>query len=383
MLRRHLRWAMFIPMVGGWGGCQPIDNASLPLSGRALESAADTPTDESSPSPVTDSPAPNHDDGSPFPEDVVTPSPEGTLSPEDDTDEPGLPSQTPSAADPTPDEGTPRPSVTPSDTPEPSPLESESPTPIDDSTPFPDMDGDGFSSDLDCDDADPAVFPGADDVCNGTDDDCDGVIDELGMSLWYIDSDGDGFGTTASTTESCSPPVGFSAVDGDCDDQDPTTYPGALEPCDGIDHNCNGSVGDESLVVYRDWDGDGFGADGGQSETACDDGSGWARYAYDCNDFDAVVHPLLVDGDAEGASPDGSIDAPFSLIGDAVGQAYNPCGRVLVEAALYVESIHIENRVEALEIIGLDAGDDEEEPRVRAPDGERVLTVRVRSPSRV
>ena len=31
----------------------------------------------------------------------------------------------------------------------------------------------------DCDDADPAIHPGAADVCNGLDDDCDGVADEL------------------------------------------------------------------------------------------------------------------------------------------------------------------------------------------------------------
>jgi MYXO-CTERM domain-containing protein len=32
---------------------------------------------------------------------------------------------------------------------------------------------------MDCDDADPAVFPGAREVCdNGVDDDCDGQLDE-------------------------------------------------------------------------------------------------------------------------------------------------------------------------------------------------------------
>jgi hypothetical protein len=44
-----------------------------------------------------------------------------------------------------------------------------------------DRDGDGFFAQPcgeDCDDTDPAVFPGAREVCNGIDDDCDGDIDE-------------------------------------------------------------------------------------------------------------------------------------------------------------------------------------------------------------
>lgn len=41
-----------------------------------------------------------------------------------------------------------------------------------------DADGDGHPDGPDCNDADPAVFPGAVEVCNGIDDDCNGVIDD-------------------------------------------------------------------------------------------------------------------------------------------------------------------------------------------------------------
>ncbi len=42
-----------------------------------------------------------------------------------------------------------------------------------------DLDGDGFEATADCDDSDPAVYPGAQELCfNGLDDDCDGDVDE-------------------------------------------------------------------------------------------------------------------------------------------------------------------------------------------------------------
>ena len=44
--------------------------------------------------------------------------------------------------------------------------------------PGPDADGDGFSSDEDCNDNDAAIHPGAGEVCDDTiDNDCDELID--------------------------------------------------------------------------------------------------------------------------------------------------------------------------------------------------------------
>jgi hypothetical protein len=52
-----------------------------------------------------------------------------------------------------------------------------------------DGDEDGFPIDVDCDDTDPAVNPGATEICNGIDDNCDTVIDE------GFDVDADGYTT--------------------------------------------------------------------------------------------------------------------------------------------------------------------------------------------
>jgi len=105
-----------------------------------------------------------------------------------------------------------------------------------------DGDGDGVRvCDGDCDDADPDTHPGATELCDGVDNDCDGTIAE-------DDGDADG----------------VRGCDGDCDDADPTSYPGAVELCDGLDNNCDTVIFAEEL----DGDSDGFrGCDGD-----CDDG---------------------------------------------------------------------------------------------------------------
>lgn len=110
-----------------------------------------------------------------------------------------------------------------------------------------DADGDGEPRRTDCDDEDAAVFPGAEEVCNGKDDDCDGEVDAADddlPALGFADDDGDGFG--ALWEPSCQ----YVAVDGDCDDDDPDVYPGAPEvPCDGVDQNC---VDDETYTAVID-----------------------------------------------------------------------------------------------------------------------------------
>lgn len=97
----------------------------------------------------------------------------------------------------------------------------------------------------DCNDNDASIHPGAIEICDGKDNDCDGQVDEgLPTKTWYHDTDGDGYGSNATATVSCSAPAtsGWVLQGGDCNDQNAAVHPGAAEVCDGIDNNCNGVI---------------------------------------------------------------------------------------------------------------------------------------------
>ncbi|MCB9675725.1 MAG: hypothetical protein H6737_11445 [Alphaproteobacteria bacterium] len=124
-----------------------------------------------------------------------------------------------------------------------------------------DADGDGYAAPLfggpDCDDADPAVSPGALDVANDdVDQDCDGA--DYRPLVCFADHDFDGYGTTetlASIDADCTDP-GESEVSTDCDDTSWATHPMAPElGGDGIDQDCDGV---DAPAPGGDDDGDGL-----------------------------------------------------------------------------------------------------------------------------
>lgn len=185
-----------------------------------------------------------------------------------------------------------------------------------------DDDGDGVTEVAgDCDDADSAIHPDADERCNRRDDDCDGATDEASDLVdadWYPDSDDDGFGG-GDAVVTCEPAGGMVQLSGDCDDIDPEAFPGAPERCNAADDDCDGAVDEEGEVQALDWyadaDGDDYGT--GDAIASCAPPEGTVRADGDCEDADPEINPGAtevcngVDDDCNGASDDADAIAWF------------------------------------------------------------------------
>ena len=89
-----------------------------------------------------------------------------------------------------------------------------------------DNDGDGYAASQDCDDGNPAVHPGAyEDPCGNTDSNCDGRVQIVACNpIAETDADGDGYGPSVDCNDA-NPAVHPGAYDPD--------------PCDGVDEDCD------------------------------------------------------------------------------------------------------------------------------------------------
>jgi hypothetical protein len=171
-----------------------------------------------------------------------------------------------------------------------------------------DADGDGYVSLQDCDDADDAVHPDADELCNGVDDDCDGTADNDSTDriTVYTDADADGFGDPAAPIVSCEVPAGAVADDTDCDDTDATAFPENPEVCDEVDNDCDGRVDEGASDIglyFEDTDGDGYG-NADVPQTRCGGEDGWVLDHSDCDDTDVNSHPGATDTCGDGVDQD-------------------------------------------------------------------------------
>ncbi len=155
----------------------------------------------------------------------------------------------------------------------------------------------GASVNSDCNDADPASYPGAVEVPgDGVDENCDG------HELCFVDADGDGYRTAAtvlSVDTDCGDPgeAGVGAAL-DCDDAHASAHPGGTEVCDpdGVDEDCDGLADDNDpdaagkTTFYVDMDHDGYGAVGANIQR-CDAAPGYVNVSGDCDDANADIHP--------------------------------------------------------------------------------------------
>jgi MYXO-CTERM domain-containing protein len=181
-----------------------------------------------------------------------------------------------------------------------------------------DADGDTYNATDDCDDTNPAIHPGAVEVCDAAnaDEDCNGVADDAaatGQSTFYADSDSDNYGDPANPISACDAPEGYVVDKTDCDDTKYAVNPKATEVCNGFDDNCDGSTdgddAEEPLIWYEDADGDGY-PNPDSSTTQCAQPDGYVKLGEDddCDDNDATSHPYAeevagdgIDQDCDGA----------------------------------------------------------------------------------
>ena len=195
-----------------------------------------------------------------------------------------------------------------------------------------DADGDGVFAAEDCDDDNAEINPSADEVCDGVDNNCDGEVDvdAADAPTWYVDADGDSFGSEAASEVSCEQPDGYVSDATDCLDSDALSFPGADETCDTVDNDCDGDVDEEAIDAptwYPDSDGDGYG-DSSQPTAVCEAIGPLIADGSDCDDSSADISPDAleycdtVDNNCDGVVDEDTAEDTTTYYQDSDGDGY-------------------------------------------------------------
>ena len=255
------------------------------------------------------------------------------------------------------------------------PVEDAAPAPEPDAAPcVRDCDDDGFDvDDGDCDDSNPLVYTGAEELCDGLDNNCDDVIDQIPEQCYEgpegtlgvgaclpgrrVCVDGD-FGAcedqTLPTPERCGNAEdddcdgqadegcdedgdGFTVLGGDCDDGERDINPDAEEICDGEDNDCDEETDEVSEACY---DGPAGTLDVGQ----CQGGVRTCQNAGACtgqiqpqveacdNELDEDCDGEIDEGCEAEACPDLNLDSPVTVTGSCLTAGSS--GQALVTVVL-------------------------------------------------
>ena len=152
---------------------------------------------------------------------------------------------------------------------------------VDEACTVTDVDYDGYSAAVDCNDNDSSINPGATEECDGRDNDCDGATDEAltPPAGWVM------YGVCAGVPPVCNGVNGWYP-----DYASMTGYESSEVTCDGLDNDCNGQV--DEICLTGDEDSDGY------------------SLPEDCNDSDPMMNPGLPElcGDGKDNNCDGQTD---------------------------------------------------------------------------